>query len=78
MIGRVSWFNESSGEGVIRGINNRNYYVHYSAIQERGFKTLKPAELVEIEVLDDDFARHCIKVIRIEKYGKTPWGHSFK
>lgn len=65
--GQVSWFNEASGEGIIRGENKKNYFVHYSAIECNGFKTLKKAEVVKIQVLDDEFARHCTKVIRVEK-----------
>lgn len=66
MIGRVSWFNVSSGEGVVRGINGKNYYLHYSAIQMDGYKEVKPSELVTIEVLDDEFARHVTKLVRTE------------
>lgn len=66
MFGRVSWFNDGSGEGVIRGENGKNYFVHYSAIQQSGRKSLNRAEVVKIEVLDDEFARHCTKVYRVE------------
>ena len=65
-LGKVSWFNDGSGEGVIRGENGKNYYVHYSAIEsDKKRKTLKPNQKVKIQVLDDDFARH-VKKLTVE------------
>lgn len=62
-LGKVSWFNDGSGEGVIRGENGKNYFVHYSAIEsDKKRKTLKPDQKVKIQVLDDDFARHVKKL----------------
>jgi len=62
-LGKVSWFNDGSGEGVVRGENGKNYYVHYSAIQSnKKRKTLTANQEVEIQVLDDDFARHVTKL----------------
>lgn len=62
-MGEVSWFNDGSGEGVVRGENGKNYYVHYSAIQsDDKRKTLKPNQKVKVEVLDDEFARHVTKL----------------
>ena len=61
--GKVSWFNDSSGDGIVRAENGRNYYVHYSAIQSRQKrKTLKANQKVKIQVLDDEFARHVTKL----------------
>lgn len=62
-MGEVSWFNDGSGEGVVRGENGKNYYVHYSAIQsDDKRKTLKPNQKVKVQVLDDEFARHVTKL----------------
>lgn len=62
-LGEVSWFNDGSGEGVVRGENGKNYFVHYSAIQSNEKrKTLKPNQKVKVQVLDDDFARHVTKL----------------
>jgi cold shock protein len=59
----VSWFNDGSGEGVVRGENGKNYFVHYSAIQsDKKRKTLKPNQKVKVQVLDDEFARHVTKL----------------
>ncbi len=62
-LGEVSWFNDGSGEGVIRAENGKNYYVHYSAIESKQKrKSLKQNQKVKIQVLDDEFARHVTKV----------------
>ena len=37
--GKVKWFNESKGFGFIEA-NGKDYFVHFSAIQSSGFKTL--------------------------------------
>lgn len=62
-LGEVSWFNDGSGEGVIRTNAGRDFYVHYSAIQSKEErKSLKPNQKVKVVVLDDEFARHVVKV----------------
>jgi len=62
-MGEVSWFNDGSGEGVIRTEHGRDFYVHYSAIEsEKKRKSLKPNQKVKVQVLDDEFARHVTKV----------------
>jgi CspA family cold shock protein len=63
LLGTVSWFNDGSGEGVIRCENGKNYYVHYSAIRSKQKrKTLKQNQKVKLQVLDDEFARHVTKL----------------
>ena len=49
--GKVKWFNESKGYGFItRDDGQRDVFVHYSAIQSSGFRTLAENERVEFEV----------------------------
>jgi len=49
-IGKVKWFNETKGYGFIGRDNDPDVFVHFSAIQGNGFKTLKDGQLVEFEV----------------------------
>ncbi len=48
--GNVKWFNESKGYGFITPQGGEDLFVHYSAIQGNGFKTLAEGEAVEFDV----------------------------
>jgi CspA family cold shock protein len=48
-LGRVKWFNESKGYGFIERDGDSDVFVHYSAIEGEGFKTLKEGQQVEFE-----------------------------
>jgi CspA family cold shock protein len=50
--GKVKWFNEAKGFGFItRDDGQKDCFVHYSAIQGNGFKTLKEGDKVEFDVV---------------------------
>ena len=48
--GTVKWFNESKGFGFISQTDGEDVFVHFSAIQGEGFKTLAEGDAVEFEV----------------------------
>ena len=48
--GTVKWFNEQKGYGFIKQENGQDIFVHYSAINGSGFKTLKEGDQVSFEV----------------------------
>ncbi|MBM4145899.1 MAG: cold-shock protein [Nitrospira sp.] len=50
--GTVKWFNESKGFGFITKEDGGDVFVHYSAIQGNGFKTLTEGQAVNFEVVD--------------------------
>ncbi len=51
--GNVKWFNESKGFGFITPENgDKDVFVHFSAIQSSGFKTLTEGQSVEFEITD--------------------------
>jgi CspA family cold shock protein len=50
--GQVKWFNEKKGYGFIQQENGQDLFVHYTAIQGDGFKTLAEGQKVRFEVED--------------------------
>ncbi len=50
--GTVKWFNESKGFGFIEQESGPDVFVHFSAIQGSGFKTLADGQQVEFTVTD--------------------------
>ena len=51
--GSVKWFNDSKGYGFIQADDNdRDVFVHYTAIQGEGFKTLAEGQKVDFELID--------------------------
>ncbi|MBP8626205.1 MAG: cold-shock protein [Syntrophorhabdaceae bacterium] len=49
-VGKVKWFNDSKGYGFIEQDNGEDVFVHFSAIKQDGFKTLKQGDKVEFEI----------------------------
>ena len=48
--GTVKWFNDAKGYGFITQEGGEDVFVHYSAIQAQGFKSLAEGDKVEFEV----------------------------
>lgn len=49
--GKVKWFNESKGFGFIEKSDGGDVFVHFSAIQATGFKTLAEGQAVSFDVV---------------------------
>jgi CspA family cold shock protein len=52
MQGKVKWFNKEKGYGFIEREDGNDVFVHFSAIQEDGFKTLYEGDVVEFEIVE--------------------------
>lgn len=52
--GTVKWFNETKGFGFIENeAGGKDVFVHFSAIQAGGFRTLKEGQVVEFEIVNE-------------------------
>ncbi|MFB6421970.1 MAG: transcription antiterminator/RNA stability regulator CspE [Candidatus Malihini olakiniferum] len=61
--GQVKWFNESKGFGFITPADgSKDVFVHFSAIQGTGFKTLAENQRVEFEIQDGQKGPSAINV----------------
>lgn len=63
--GTVKWFNDRKGFGFIKLDNGQDVFVHYSALQGDGFKTLKEGEPVEFEIVQGAKGPQAANVIRV-------------
>jgi cold shock protein len=52
MQGKVKWFNEAKGFGFIEAETGGDVFVHFSAIQNSGFKSLQEGQAVSFDVQD--------------------------
>jgi len=50
MEGRVKWFNDKKGYGFIETDNEGDVFVHYSAIQGEGFRSLQEGDKVTFDI----------------------------
>jgi CspA family cold shock protein len=63
--GKVKWFNDAKGYGFIEQEGGEDVFVHFSAIQMDGFKTLAEGQTVEFEVKQGDKGLHAANVMRV-------------
>ena len=63
--GRVKWFNEKKGYGFIESEEHGDVFVHYSAIEGDGFRTLNEGESVSFEVEEGKKGFQAIKVKQV-------------
>ncbi len=53
-IGTVKWFNSTKGFGFIERENEKDVFVHYSEIDDTGYRSLDEGQRVEFTVVDGD------------------------
>ncbi|MFQ5905682.1 MAG: cold-shock protein [bacterium] len=64
--GRVKWFNDQKGFGFIECEGGEDVFVHHSAIQGEGFRSLAEGDKVEFEIVDGPKGKQATNVTRIE------------
>lgn len=63
--GKVKWFNEAKGYGFIEPDGGgRDVFVHYSAIQGEGFKTLSEGQMVQFDIIQGEKGPQASNVVK--------------
>ena len=65
MKGTVKWFNAEKGYGFISTEGGEDVFVHFSAIQTDGFKTLDEGQAVEFEISEGNRGPQAANVIKL-------------
>ena len=61
-VGKVKWFNNEKGYGFIERQEGTDVFVHYTAIQMDGYKTLEPGVAVTFELIDNGKGPQAVNV----------------
>ncbi|WP_017754598.1 cold-shock protein CspD [Calidifontibacillus oryziterrae] len=62
--GKVKWFNAEKGFGFIEVDGGDDVFVHFSAIQGDGFKTLEEGQSVEFEIVEGNRGPQAANVVK--------------
>ena len=65
MLGKVKWFNPEKGFGFIEREDGEDVFVHFSAIQSEGFKSLNEGDQVEFEVVEGQRGPQAANVVKV-------------
>ena len=65
MTGKVKWFNAEKGYGFMESENGSDVFVHFSAIQSEGFKTLEEGQPVQFDVTQGNRGDQAANVVRL-------------
>ena len=63
MTGKVNWFNAEKGYGFITSDEGKDIFVHYSAIQADGFRSLEEGQKVSFEIVESDRGQQAANVV---------------
>ena len=63
--GTVKWFNDQKGYGFITPENGKDVFVHHSAIQGEGFKTLAEGQKVEFNIEQGPKGEQATNVVKL-------------
>lgn len=65
MTGKVKWFNAEKGYGFIEREDGGDVFVHYSAIQSEGFRTLEEGQQVNFDIVDGNRGPQASNVVKL-------------
>ena len=64
MTGKVKWFNAEKGYGFIEREDGSDVFVHFSAIQDEGFKSLSEGQNVTFDIVDGNRGPQAANVVK--------------
>lgn len=67
LVGTVKWFSDAKGYGFIAQESGEDIFVHFSAIQEEGYRSLNDGQLVTYEVEQTDRGPQAVNVVKIKQ-----------
>ena len=65
MQGKVKWFNAEKGYGFIESEEGGDVFVHFSAIQQEGFKSLEEGQAVQFDIVEGARGPQAANVIKL-------------
>lgn len=65
MQGRVKWFNAEKGFGFIEREDGDDVFVHFSAIQQDGYKSLEEGQQVKFDIVDGARGPQAANVVKL-------------
>jgi len=68
LISRVKWFNNEKGYGFIDYMKEEDIFIHYSTINQEGYKSLSEGQIVEFDLIETDKGLQAVNVKEV----KTP------
>lgn len=66
VISKVKWFNNEKGYGFIDYMEGEDIFIHYSTIDQDGYKTLSEGQLVEFDLIETEKGLQAINVKQIK------------
>jgi len=63
--GKVKWFNNKKGYGFITADSGTDIFLHHSAIQGDGFKTIEEGQEVEFEIAQGPKGEQAVNIVKL-------------